>query len=60
MVYLRCSVCWADEKLTQIQGTIICKDCLEKAKEQVKHEQKGPEAIPDQIMSQVKENDIYD
>lgn len=51
-----CSVCYRSKalSLTQVQGTIICTNCLDKAKNA--EEQNILKAVGELV----KENDIYD
>ena len=58
MTYLNCSVCFGDGKLlTQVQGTIICKECLAKAVENWKNNDENLVQNVEAIIS--KDDDIY-
>ncbi len=53
-----CSVCFKDESLTQVAGTIICIKCLAKVAEQNRNNDNSLKE--DLKKAIVKENDIYD
>lgn len=63
MTIFVCSVCYKynTQPLTIVQGNLICTQCLNEAKKQIKVEKKDSEALPAEITNLVaKENDIYD
>ena len=54
-----CSVCGAghDKGLTMIQATIICMKCLDEVKKQTQQQGTG---LQEEVIKNIKENDIYD
>lgn len=56
--YPYCSVCFGEGKLlTQVQGTILCKECLAKAVEKYKNNDEDLKQNVEDII--VKDDDIY-
>ena len=57
MTNLFCSVCFGGKGLTQVQGTVICKECLAKAVEKYKNNDEDLKQNVEDII--VKDDDIY-